>query len=350
MRRWIIGLTVLVLVTAFAYFRFTNAKTNNPGASDLASQIQSGLGLPTPTPFIEMTIPALRARVYQSNLTDLKQLSQNSAYTSYLTSYNSDGLKVNALLTKPTGKMPEGGWPAIIFVHGYIPPTLYKTTEKYVEYVNALARAGFVVFKIDLRGHGDSEGEAGGAYYSSDYVVDVLNARAVLQDKVDFVHPDKIGFWGHSMAGNITFRSLVVAQNVRAAAIWAGAVYTYEDFAQFTISDNSYRPPATNSASRKKRDELFATYGSFDVGNKFWQQVVPTNYLEGITTALQVHHAVDDSVVEIGYSRNLMNKLEGSSLPHELFEYQSGGHNITGASFSLAMSRTIAFYTKYLKN
>mgnify|MGYP003818929331 CR=1 FL=1 len=55
------------------------------------------------------------------------------------------------------------------------------------------------------------------------------------------------------------------------------------------------------------------------------------------------HHAVDDTTVDIGYSRNLNTILNQTDIIHELFEYQSGGHNISGASFNQAMNRTVEF-------
>ena len=70
----------------------------------------------SPFPFQELTIPYLRAKDYESSLSDLEQISSNSEYTSYLTSYVSDGFRINGLLTKPSGEAPEGGFPAIIFV------------------------------------------------------------------------------------------------------------------------------------------------------------------------------------------------------------------------------------------
>jgi len=100
-------------------------------------------------------------------------------------------------MTFPKTKSETGKFPAIVFVHGYIPPQEYKTTVNYVSYVDYLAKNGFMVFKIDLRGHGDSEGEAGGAYYSDDYVVDTLNAVEALRSS-DFVDPERIGLWGHT--------------------------------------------------------------------------------------------------------------------------------------------------------
>jgi len=168
---------------------------------------------PTPFAFEELTIPYLRNREYVSNISDLTQISSNQSYISYLTSYDSDGLNVNGLITIPKTQMPVGGFPAIVFVHGYIPPTLYRTENNYASYVDYFAKRGFVVFKVDLRGHDKSEGQADGAYYDSGYVIDVLNAYSALQE-MDLVDSSRIGLWGHSMAGNVVFRALVVKKDI----------------------------------------------------------------------------------------------------------------------------------------
>ncbi len=303
---------------------------------------------PTPTPFEhkEMTIPFLRSREYKSTLSELSLLSSTSSYNSYLTSYTSDGLRINALLTKPTGNSPEGGWPAIIFIHGYIPPSQYQTTTRYVDHIDYLARNGFVVFKIDLRGHGDSEGEPGGAYYSSDYIIDALNAYAAL-DSTDFVN--KIGFWGHSMAGNVVLRSLAAKPEIPAASIWAGAVFSYTDREKYGISDNSYRPPELSQQRQRTRQRITESYGEASSNHPFLKEVVPTNYLNDLKGSIQLNHAIDDNVVNIGYSRDLDNLLDKTTVAHELNEYSSGGHNITGGSFTQAMQKTVEFFSKYLK-
>lgn len=307
---------------------------------------------PTPFPFQEMTIPYLKSRDYSSKLGPLEKISENEKYTSYLTSYDSDGYKINGLLTVPKVSESEkklGGFPGIIFVHGYIPPSTYTTTGNYVDYVDYLARNGFVVFKIDLRGHGQSEGEPGGAYYSSDYVIDTLNAREALQNS-DFINlPNNVGLWGHSMAGNVVSRALAVRPDIPATVIWAGAVYTYSDMQEYGISDNSYRPPVDASRVRQKRNEMIAKYGQFDPKNSFWKQVPFTNYLSDIKGAISINHAQDDNVVDIGYSISLNSILNKTQIPHEFNEYTSGGHNITGSNFNTAMANTVKFYNKYLK-
>ncbi len=296
--------------------------------------------------FQDLTIPYLRNREYNSSLAELNKINENSYYTSYLTSYDSDGLSVNGLLTIPKGDVPENGWPALVFVHGYIPPAEYETADNYISYVDYLARNGFVVFKIDLRGHDDSEGIAGGGYYSGDYIIDTLNAKSALASS-SFVNSEKIGLWGHSMAGNVIFRSFV-ANEIPAIVIWAGAVYTYSDMREYGIDDNSYRPPRNDSPVQRKRERLRAVHGDFDPNSEFWKQVVPTNYLDGVSGAVQINHAVDDAVVSIEYSRNLMRILDNTDIKHELNEYPSGGHNISGPTFNQAMQNTVEFFRENL--
>jgi len=136
---------------------------------------------PTPTatatpPAVPLAIAAMRARSYPGSALTLTQaLPAGSNYRQSIATYLSDGLKINGLLTIPSGAAPTSGWPVIIFNHGFIPPAQYRTTERYVAYVDALARHGYIVFKSDYRGHGSSQGQPSSAYGTPDYTVDVLN-------------------------------------------------------------------------------------------------------------------------------------------------------------------------------
>ena len=348
---WFIVFLILVYISLASNFIFK--KYSKPDLSLVSQEYNFisnpiKLTLPIPFPFQEMTIPYLRARDYKSSLGDLEKFADNGSYTSYLTSYDSDGLKINGLLTQPKGEKPSGGWPAIIFIHGYIPPTQYQTTVNYSSYADYLARNGFVVFKIDLRGHNESEGEASGAYYSGDYIIDTLNAYTALQTS-DLVNPKKIGLWGHSMAGNVVLRSLAAKPQIPAVVIWSGAVYTYSDMQEFGINDGSYRPPQNATERQRKRQELREQYGDFSPDSEFWKQVAATNYLNDIKGKIQINHTINDDVVPIGYSRNLNKLLDETKVIHELNEYSFGGHNFTGAVFTQAMEKTIEFFRKNLE-
>lgn len=340
----IILLVIVSLSLVFGtYFIFKKESVVISHSVQNLPNLASGSPAPTPYPFQEITIPALRANSFKSQLLSQELVFTRPGYNAYDAVYLSENLKIHGLLTLPNSEKPAGGFPAIVFVHGYIPPTLYKTQEKYVEYVDSFAKNGFVVFKIDLRGHGRSEGTPGGAYYSVDYIIDTLSAVSALRSS-DFVNSNQIGLWGHSMAGNVISRSIVVDPSIKAAVIWAGAVYTYQDMVDFGINDQSYRPPIPTNTMSTTRQRIRDLYGTFKPDVPFWQDFPITRFIGEIKTPIQIHHAVDDQVVPVGYSRNLVKLLKEANIIHEYYEYQTGGHNITGTSFSNAISRTINFY------
>ena len=311
---------------------------------------------PTPTPTgpafavgNELTIDALLQRPIQGSAITIEQPLENGAnYARYIASYYSEGNKIYGLLTVPLGEPPEGGFKAIVFNHGYIPPDQYVTTERYVAYVDALARAGFVVFKIDLRGFGNSEGEPEGTYFSPAYTIDAIAALKSLQT-LDYVDPDGIGMWGHSMAGNLVLRAMLIEPAVKAGVIWAGAVYSYDDFSRYSITDASYNPSSGATATgRRIGQQIRETYGPPDTTQPYWQAVSLTAHLDLLQAPVQLHHAVNDDTVSIAYSRDLAAALNAAGKPYEFYEYDGGGHNINSPYFEQAMARTIAFFQEHL--
>jgi len=362
-RFWFAFLTLVVLIALVAYLRQSNSQPAKTIRNSIQTVVAPKFLTPTPMPFHELTIPYLRQQTYQSHLGSFEQVAKNQNYTSYLTSYLSDGLKINGLLTVPSGAMPKDGWPAIVFVHGYIPPKQYATLERYADYVDYLASNGFVVFKIDLRGNGESQGEPTGAYYSSGYVVDTLNAYAALQSAHEAspsatpgqslvsINPNKIGLWGHSMAGNIVMRSWAVKRSIPAVVIWSGAGYTYTDLAKYKLHDPSFQPQpsSSDSATFRMRQQLQKIYGMPDLNNPFWHDLAPVSFLSEVTGAIQIDQAQDDEVVSPNYNRDLMKLLDKTSIQHSMYEYPTGGHNIDGTSFTQAMEHTVEFYKKYLE-
>ena len=334
----------------------TPLPTNTPTLS--ASATSTRTHTPTVTEVVfeigqELTIDYLRdLEIEGSELTFEQQLNDRSNYHQHLVSYISEGNKIYGLLTIPFVEPPEGGFKAIVFNHGYIPPSTYRTTERYTAYVDYLARSGFVVFKIDYRGHGQSQGQPSGSYFSPGYTIDAITALKSLQ-MLDFVDPQGIGMWGHSMAGNLVLRAMLVEPDVKAGVIWAGAVYSYDDFAQYGIDDNTYRPPATSEAPdstdpRRRSREIFDTYGRPDTQVDYWKAVSLTENLQYLTRPIQLHHAEDDTVVDIGYSYGLAAALQEKGLNYEFYTYEGGGHNLISPYFDQAMLRTVEFFRNHL--
>lgn len=301
---------------------------------------------PTPRPH-PMDIAAMRRAEYPgSEITIERELTEAMTYRRFYASYRSEGLKIYALLTLPKGEPPAGGWPAIVFNHGYIPPREYRTTERYVAYVDQLARAGYIVFRIDYRGHDQSEGTASGAYNDPGYTVDVLNAVAALQ-RFPQANPDKIGMWGHSMGGFLTLRAMVISKAVKVGVIWAGVVAPYEDILFNWRRDGSITPTPPAGARRWRNDWL-QRYGSPQQNPQFWDSISANAFLADLSGPVQLHHGTADEEVPLAFSEKLAQQIQAAGGQVELYTYPGDDHNIS-RSFNRAMQRTVEFFDRYLK-
>ncbi len=299
---------------------------------------------PIPNP---MSIIALRAGEYPgSEVTIVKELDRGYNYRRYYSYYLSDGLKIYALLTIPEGTPPEGGWPAIVFNHGYIPPDVYRTTERYIHYVDEIAKSGYVVFRIDYRGHDASEGEATGAYGSPGYQTDVLNAVASIKQLPE-VNPDKIGMWGHSMGGYLTLRAMVISQDIKVGVIWAGVVASYPDMLYNWRRTGSFTP-SPSSRGVGWRTQWIETFGTPEQNPTFWNSVSATSYLSDLSGPLQLHHGTDDEDVPLEFSIRLAEQVRAANEVADLYTYEGDNHNIA-TNFYTAMGRSIEFFDFILK-
>lgn len=294
-----------------------------------------------------LTIESLKKGMYTgSDIIIEETLEPGSNYNTYIASYLSEGNKIYGLLTIPNGEKPQNGWPAIIFNHGYIPPREYRTTERYVAYVDGFARNGYIVFKSDYRGHGSSEGQAVGGYGSNAYTIDVLNALASIKNHPD-VDKSKIGMWGHSMGGFITLRSMVVNKDIKAGVIWGGVTANYKDII-YNWTRSTYTPPPAPSGVRRWRTQLIEAYGTPEKNPAFWNSISANSYLREISGPVQLHHGTEDESVPVEFSITLKNQMDSAKKPVELYTYEGDDHNITD-NFTPAMNRSIDFFNRYVK-
>ena len=335
--------------------------------TEAISFTETPLPSPSPTeslyPPHALQIEVMREQEYPgSEIVFERELAAGANYAQYVVSYMSEGLKNYALMTIPDGEKPETGWPSIVFNHGYIAPTEYRTTERYVAYVDAIARSGYIVLKIDFRGHDNSDGSevVGGGYGSPGYTADALNALASLQMYAD-ADPNRIGMWGHSMGGQVTLRAMVVSEDIKAGVIWGGVVAPYpvvidrwdyrQNLGMFSFLGDALPQNSSGLWLQNFSDwvaEFSEVYGEYDENPDYWQTISPNSYLTDLSGPIQLNHSTTDEMVPLEWAEILEEEMLSVGMPYEFYTYEGDNHNIS-ANFSTAMQHTIAFFDMYVK-
>lgn len=133
----------------------------------------------------------------------------------YRITYLSDGLKVNGFLAEPA---KAGRYPGIIYNRGGNREFGKIGPGQLLHYMVNIARWGYVVVASQYRGNDGGEGqeEFGGAD-----VNDVLNLLPVL-DQVPLADTARIGMFGGSRGGLMTYLALTRTDRIKAAVVLAG--------------------------------------------------------------------------------------------------------------------------------
>ncbi|MEM7125118.1 MAG: alpha/beta fold hydrolase [Chloroflexota bacterium] len=333
------------------------SQSNVPPESNVQSQAVAAPSVPVPVqPNIDLSldemhplmIEYMRQQTYPgSEITIEQQLEAGINYSRYVASYQSEGNKIFALLTVPNGAVPATGWPTIVFNHGYIPPTIYRTTERYVAYQDAFARNGYITFKADYRGHGFSEGESASGSGSPAYTVDVLNALTSLK-AYPGVDTDRMGMWGHSMGGAITLRSMVIADDIKVGVIWAGTVGSMDQLFERWARRARENPSPERSQRGRWRQELLDAYGTLEENPEFWGSISPNTYVADLSGPVLLQHATGDATVPVAFSQRLNEQILAVGGDVEYIEYQGDDHNIS-VNLASALSSAVAYFDRYLK-
>lgn len=207
-----------------------------------------------------ISIEALRERRYDSTI----KLEEKRSDNSFLASYRSDGLRIYTRIDVPETAMPAGGYPVLVFVHGWYGREaapeydfFYGPDSLYSRLIGAYTEAGFLVLSPALRGHGSVNGVAAeglefledwdnGSYISPMfYAIDVLNLLEGVPGLATagwnqwgvtrevFANPAKINIAGHSQGGDVALAALAVSgeesmleTRLAAGSIWSGCFGT----------------------------------------------------------------------------------------------------------------------------
>ncbi len=146
--------------------------------------------------------------------------SRDATFVAERVVYESDGLRIGGFLAYPKSA-PAGTTrlPCVLWNRGGNRDYGGNTPENFMRRAQRITDWGYVLFASNYRGAPGSEGQD---EFGGGDVNDVTNALRVF-DQLAFADRDRIGMWGHSRGGMMTYLALTKTDRVRAAVIGAGS-------------------------------------------------------------------------------------------------------------------------------
>ncbi|GAB3337367.1 hypothetical protein GCM10027299_48390 [Larkinella ripae] len=251
-----------------------------------------------------------------------------------------DGLAIHAQLFEPasgSGKKPDKGVPAIIYVHGgpsrqmqlgWNYSDYYANAYAYNQYLTSL---GFAVLSVNYRlgigyGHAFHLPARGGAAGASEYQ-DIKAAAEWLatQPQID---AGRIGLYGGSYGGYLTALALARDSRLFAAGVDIHGVHNW----------TTTRSAAPASSAEPIPDADLATKTAWESS--------PVSSVGTWTSPVLIIHGDDDRNVRFSQSTDLVRRLEAKGVPMETLVIPDDTHHWMRHSNALKVGQATADFFK----
>lgn len=341
---------------------------------------------PTPIPTIEelifpFTIEGLREREYQSGkITIIEEQLQTDLFTRYLIEYPSDGLTITGIMQIPkNGREP---FPVIVMNHGFFSRFVFASgdgTDRAAEFLN---RRGYLTISSDYRSWGGSD--IGPSLFYSGLVIDVINLLNAIPSipEADY---ERIGLWGHSMGGGVTFKVLTVYPalfdsgvqspargavngtdfevNIKAAVFYSTVSADDADViarwgpgcvGDIASGERLYGCNSSDILPLYLPPSLIAAYKEAVRMPDLLEQVSAIQHLEYVTAPVQIHYGTLDGEYLNGtppeWSIKAYKAFVETENPVELYAYDGEGHSFLADQWWAFMERTARFFDLHVRN
>jgi dipeptidyl aminopeptidase/acylaminoacyl peptidase len=307
-----------------------------------------------------VSIDALRAANRDVTLAEIKEIEGGEGFSAKLYQYESAGLRIYAMVARPDEKAPEEGFPVLIFNHGHHPePPKYGITadgknhrpgDYYRRIPELFVARGYLVVVPDYRGHNNSEGFefTEGMLESAYYTEDVLNLIAGLQD-IEGINQEQLFMIGHSMGGEVTLRTLLATDKVKAASMWSSVggdiwdqSYYYSRYSDPAAPDSSETDKTVIARLRGRIAELD---GDFD-----YDTVEPQLHLDYLQAPIIIQHSVSDRGAAYKWSEELAKELTMRDKRYEFWSVPGDKHLFSPEDMEKAVNRDAAFFQSAIQS
>ncbi len=262
-----------------------------------------------------------------------KVIKQETTYTSYLFSFESEGKKVTGQANIPWGK---GKYPVVVMLRGYADDQIYFTGLGTRKAAGFFAEHGFITLAPDFLGFGGSDQASADILEARfERPVTVLNLLASVKT-LPQADPERVFLWGHSNGGQIALSVLEISQKSYPTTLWAPVTKGFPE------SVLSYIGELDDQGLKVKRaiDDFLAIYDA--------KKYSVDNYFADIQAPLQLQQGTADPLVSVEWSDDFVSKMNKLGKSITYYKYPRNDHNLS-QSWDLVVSRDLEFFRKNLK-
>jgi len=243
-----------------------------------------------------------------------------------------DGTEVEGVLTKPVG-YTSGKVPFLLNPHGG--PT-GASLNSWSGTVQVLAANGFAVLQPNFRGStgkGLAFAQANkNTWGKGDFEDCMTGVDAMIAAGI--ADPDRLGAFGWSYGGYMTFWILTQTDRFKAVSPGAGLTNIYSMYSQ-------------NDIQRYLR-WFYSDKAPWDATDLYWDRS-PMKYIKNVKTPTMIMHGQVDTRVPLAQAQEFYMALKERNVPVEFVVYPREGHGFTEPRHNLdRVRRYVRFFAKYL--
>ncbi|MCE5310266.1 MAG: S9 family peptidase [Acidobacteriales bacterium] len=240
-----------------------------------------------------------------------------------------DGASLYARLIKPAGFSGEKKYPAIVMVYGGPHAQAVRNAWAGVNFDQALAHRGFVVWQLDNRGSAGRGHAWEAALYRRLGARELEDQLAGVKHLISMgvVDPARIGIHGWSYGGFVTLYALLNAPETFKAGA-AGAPVTDWRMYDTIYTERYLGLPAENE--------------------KGYQASSVIHSAAKLKGALLLLHNLEDDNVVFQHTLRMADELQRASKPFEMMLYPQKKHGVSGTAYKHLLETVASFFERRL--
>ncbi|MAX71056.1 MAG: hypothetical protein CMC76_08140 [Flavobacteriaceae bacterium] len=213
-----------------------------------------------------------------------------------------DNIKLSALLTYAAKDSAKG---TLILLHG-----IRSSKDHFLELSTFLSKNGYNSVALDLRAHGESEGQ-----FCTFGVKEKKDVKALMDYLIKNEDIEDIGIWGQSLGGAVALQALGYDNRIKFGIIES----TFTDYKTivndyFHLNTGFSFAPFSNYLANRA-----ASIAGFDPND-----AKPIKYCSNITQPILIVHGNKDDRINIKYGKQNFSKIKSSD---KIFkEIESANH------------------------